>query len=139
MNHSACDDLLIHFATHGFVVVGVNEEYTEDGECMIDAIDDMEIENAAGSGSIFEGKLDITKICAMGQSQGGGSAIKVGQDPRVTCTVPMMAAIRWVGAEAASGQNGPMLLISGSWDWTCSPARCGDKFFEAADKQRIHH
>lgn len=83
--------LLPHLATHGFVVVasntvpGIGTE-VELGAELVAAIDWAIAENGR-AGSDFEGKLDTTKIAAMGYSMGSLATFTMAQDERLTTTV----------------------------------------------------
>jgi hypothetical protein len=70
-------DLLDHWASHGFVVMGAHTNRTRGGAVHEAAIDWLVAENAR-AGSAYFGMLDLTKIGASGHSQGGGATITAG-------------------------------------------------------------
>jgi S-formylglutathione hydrolase FrmB len=68
-------------AEAGFVVYITYQ--TNDGSEMLAGLEWLIAENAR-SGSVFEGKLDTTKVAPMGHSLGGLAAFKIAADPRLT-------------------------------------------------------
>lgn len=114
--------LLEHWAIHGFVVVAAMSPNAgtgrEMGRCMEYMLDEY-----SRRGSPFQGKLNTGRIGVAGHSQGGGGAINLGRDMRITTVVALQPFI--FGAHqnpnAATGQRGPMLLLSGSEDTTARP------------------
>jgi hypothetical protein len=76
--------LLNHIASHGFAVLAYNT--TPQGSDMTAAIDWMIAENSR-QGSTFYGKLDTSKIAAMGHSAGSLAAFAIANDPRLTTTM----------------------------------------------------
>jgi dienelactone hydrolase len=83
--------LLPHLATHGFVVVASNTTPTIGaqvalGQEMVAGLDWI-LEQNKTSGSPFFGKIDETKIGAMGYSMGGLATTTIVDDPRLTTTV----------------------------------------------------
>jgi predicted dienelactone hydrolase len=81
-------DLLLHWASHGFIVSAANTPASNLGISMRLGIDALA--QADGSaGSIFRGKVDLARIGASGHSQGGAAAIVVGADPRIDVILPI--------------------------------------------------
>ncbi len=76
--------LLDHIASHGFAILAYKA--TPQGSDMTSAIDWM-ISEAARQGSIYYGKLDTTKIAAMGHSAGSLATFAIANDPRLTTTM----------------------------------------------------
>lgn len=74
-----------HLASHGFAVYHAYES-TDGGKEISEGLDWMIAENAR-DGSMFFGKLDITKIAAMGHSRGSIATFAVAADPRLTTTI----------------------------------------------------
>jgi len=86
-------DLLDHWASHGFVVMGAHTNRTRGGAVHEAAIDWLAAENAR-AGSAYFGMLDLTKIGASGHSQGGGATITAGagvpNPSGIVTTMPLM-------------------------------------------------
>jgi hypothetical protein len=86
-------DLLDHWASHGFVVMGAHTNSTAGGAVHEAAIDWLVAENAR-AGSAYFGVLDLTKIGASGHSQGGGATITAGANvpgpSEIVTTMPLM-------------------------------------------------
>jgi hypothetical protein len=76
--------LLNHLASHGFAILAYDT--TPQGAQMTAAIDWMIAENAR-QGSPYEGKLDTTKIAAMGHSAGSIATFQIASDMRLTTTM----------------------------------------------------
>jgi hypothetical protein len=76
--------LLNHLASHGFAILAYNA--TPQGSDMTAAITWMVAEDAR-QGSVFYGKLDTTKIAAMGHSAGSLATFAIANDPRLTTTM----------------------------------------------------
>lgn len=73
-----------HMASHGFVVIAYNA--TPAAADMTAAIDYMVAQGTASSGT-FAGKIDTTKIAAMGHSAGSLATFQIAADPRLTTTM----------------------------------------------------
>lgn len=110
-------DLLLHWASHGFVVAAANTPQSNPGISMRAGID-MLTRRDADPGSVFHGRVDLENIGASGHSQGGAASIVVGADPRVDTVVPIqpgpLADIDRV--------HGPVLLLAGQRDSIVLPA-----------------
>jgi pimeloyl-ACP methyl ester carboxylesterase len=65
---------LERLASRGFVIVAANSGSVGDGKAMLSGADLLVQENADPS-SLFYGKLDTTRIGAVGHSQGAGGAV----------------------------------------------------------------
>jgi pimeloyl-ACP methyl ester carboxylesterase len=76
--------ILNHMASHGFAVFACN--CSPQGADDTAAIDWAIAENTR-QGSVFYGKLDTTKIAAMGHSAGSLAAFAIANDPRLTTTM----------------------------------------------------
>ena len=127
--------LLKHLASHGFVVIAPNTMFTGDGEKLFEAIDLMFSENSELSSILYQ-KLDTSKICVMGHSQGGGTTLIVGEDERITCTVPIQP---WAEIYSdASQQNGPMFLITSTEDVFCPPEENSDLIFANSNVPTVY-
>jgi len=125
--------MLTQWASQGFVVAAANTNSAGSGKPILDCLDYLTAQNTA-DGSIFRGKLDLSKIGVSGHSQGGGGTIMAGRDPRITATAPIepyTVGLGYVkGAEAA--QHGPMLLLSGGMDTTATPDANQKPVFDGA-------
>jgi hypothetical protein len=124
-------DLLEHWASHGFVVVAAMSPNAGTGREMGQCLTYIQNEYSR-SDSPFQGKLNTARIGVAGHSQGGGGAIMLGRDPRISTVVAIQPYI--LGARhnptAATGQRGPMLLLSGDDDTTASPESNQQPIFE---------
>jgi hypothetical protein len=88
-------------------------------------LDWMEQQNSV-SGSPYKDVIDVGNYGVSGHSQGGGSAINVGEDPRIRVTLPFMAYTVGGGfsydSTAPTKQHGPMFLASGGMDTIATPS-----------------
>jgi hypothetical protein len=114
--------VLNHWASHGFVVIAANTSNAGTSNEMRACLDYVLGENGV-AGSPYEGKVDATRVGTSGHSQGGGGALMLGRDPRVTVSVPLQPFTVGLGHNAASqsDQHGPMLLLSGTGDTWAAP------------------
>ncbi len=89
---------------------------------MLAALDWITAENN-NSQSVYAGKVDLTKVAAMGMSCGGLQAIEISDDPRITTTVVCnsgvlptrspMAAMPSLTKEDLKKFHGPVLYLMG--------------------------
>jgi hypothetical protein len=111
-------DLLDHWASHGFVVMGGHTNRTAGGAVHEAAIDWLVAENAR-AGSVYFGMLDLTKIGASGHSQGGGATITAGADvpgpSGIVTTMPLMPISSFERAHLAQ-HVASMLIVSATDD-----------------------
>lgn len=100
---------LATLASHGFVVIASNSRFTNGGNNeMLRALDFAKAANADSASPLYQ-KLDLTKVGAMGHSQGAAATAAAARDARVK------ALILWNGA--SSGQPAkPFLSVSGDRD-----------------------
>jgi hypothetical protein len=98
--------LLRYVASHGFFIVAPNSRWVGDGVAMKKGLDFAFAANDDRSSPYF-GRLDTSKVGAMGHSQGGSGTATVASDPRVK------AVILWNGGTSASK---PFLAVSGDGD-----------------------
>jgi hypothetical protein len=70
---SDVDYFLKHMASWGFVIIATEDQNTGPGQTMLDAANTMIAANS--NPGIFQGKLDITNVGAIGHSQGATGAI----------------------------------------------------------------
>jgi len=109
--------ILETLASWGFVVGAANTTNAGTGIEMLSCLDWLTAKNGE-AGSVYQGKLDPSKVGASGHSQGGGGTLMAGRDPRVKATAPLQPYTIGLGyvAGAHTLQNGPVLLISGGND-----------------------
>jgi hypothetical protein len=113
MQVSQLSGLLQRFASHGFVVIG-RQLTGGPGDAVtrmrMTAGLDWIIEQNSTAGSVFEGKLDVTRAVAMGYSVGGTGAVEIGGHEAIATVV----SIHGHGAEG--DLHGPLLLVGGTED-----------------------
>ena len=124
-------NFLNEIASHGYVVVaiGLLEEINQRGEKsklptsskqLLAALDWMLAQNEKG---IYSGKIDASKVAALGMSCGGLQAIEISGDPRITTTVVCNSGV-WPEPSPRKGMppltkdalkqfHGPVLYILG--------------------------
>jgi len=118
--------VLSHLASHGFIVAAANTSNAGDGSQMIACLDHV-LAASNTVGSPYYRSVDASLVGASGHSQGGAGTIMAGRDPRVRVTAPLQPYIGWIpggGAfarEAIWQQQGPMFLVSGSFDAVAIP------------------
>jgi len=99
--------LLAAVASHGFVIFAANSRWTDQGNNeMLRALDFAKAANADPK-SVFYQHLDLTKIGAMGHSQGSSATANAAKDARVK------AVILW---NAGTSAQKPFLAVSGDRD-----------------------
>jgi pimeloyl-ACP methyl ester carboxylesterase len=98
--------LLRYVASHGYVVFASNSRYTGNNGAMTKALDFAEAANQDAE-SVYYNRLDLTKIGAMGHSQGGGATVTAASDERID------ALILW---NASTSAPKPFLAVSGDAD-----------------------
>jgi predicted dienelactone hydrolase len=127
-------DLLEHWASHGFVVAAAMAPNAGRGVEMRNCMSMLLDENLR-DGSVFQHKIDPARIGVAGHSQGGGGALMLGRDLRVTTTMAIQPYILGLGhnPSASENQNGPLLLLSGAEDMTASPESNQQPVFDQAD------
>ncbi|MFC9619564.1 alpha/beta hydrolase family protein [Streptomyces sp. NPDC056930] len=81
-------DLLLHWASQGFIVAAANTPQSNLGISMRAGIDLLTRRNADHA-SPFHDRVDLEHIGASGHSQGGAAAIVVGADPRIDTILPI--------------------------------------------------
>ncbi|MFD4144663.1 acetylxylan esterase [Streptomyces sp. NPDC058572] len=81
-------DLLLHWASQGFIVAAANTPLSNLGISMRAGIDLLTRRNA-DPGSAFNDRVDLEHIGVSGHSQGGAAAIVVGADPRIDTILPI--------------------------------------------------
>lgn len=98
--------LLRYIASHGYVVFAPNSRYTGTNSPMTKALDFAAAVNEY-SGSPLYKRLDMTRIGAMGHSQGGYATVQAAKDSRVD------AVIIWNATDSATK---PFLAVTGEHD-----------------------
>lgn len=78
--------LLLHIASHGFVIIGCNDTQAE-RPCVNSGMDWLVMQNAE-SGEL-QGKLDVNREVIVGYSWGGGAAIDTSDRPNVKATISL--------------------------------------------------
>jgi pimeloyl-ACP methyl ester carboxylesterase len=81
-------ELLLHWASHGFIVSAANTPTSNLGISMRLGIDALAQADGNPAG-IFYRRVDLGHIGASGHSQGGAAAIVVGADSRIDTIVPI--------------------------------------------------
>jgi predicted dienelactone hydrolase len=104
-------DLLLYWASHGFIVSAANTPASNLGISMRLGIDALAQADTT-PGSVFRGKVDLAHIGASGHSQGGAAAIVVGADPRIDAILPIQPG-PLVDIDAV---HVPALLLAGQYD-----------------------
>ena len=122
---STYDAFLRHLASHGFIVAAANTSSSGSGREMLAGLDNLTTKNNQ-SGNRFNGKVDLTRVAAMGYSQGGGGAMAAARDPRVDTTVAIQP---WRGS--TTGIRVPTLYLAGSADAVVS-ASSVEGYFNAS-------
>lgn len=125
--------MLDQLASNGFVVAAANSGNAGTGAEPLACLDYLTAENSK-AGSVYQGKLDLTKVGAAGHSQGGGGTIMAARDARIKATAPIMPYTRaGLGFDPASIplQKVPMLLMSGGADTIAPPATMHQPVYDA--------
>jgi pimeloyl-ACP methyl ester carboxylesterase len=118
--------LLNQLASWGFAVVASTDTTTGTGSEMIAAAQYLIARNTDAS-SVFYGKLDVTKVGAVGHSQGAGGAVNTATKSGglIDTVVPIaLPAPTWVSAGdsfSVSQLTCPVLFVSGANDVIISP------------------
>jgi hypothetical protein len=116
--------LLRYVASYGYVVFASNSRYTGSNGAMTKALDFAASANK-DSTSVYYNRLDLTKIGAMGHSQGGLATVTAAMDARVK------SVIIW---NAATSAVKPFFAISGDSDITgFSPASMASDIAKATE------
>ncbi|RZS45044.1 hypothetical protein EV193_101928 [Herbihabitans rhizosphaerae] len=123
----AYDNLLRHWATHGFVVAAANTTMANSGQAMVDGARWLLQENDR-PGSVYHGKIDPAEIGSVGHSQGGAGAINAGADPIVGTTIALQPGPR----AAPEKLRGPALFLAGEKDGIVDPVKMVLPLYERA-------
>lgn len=120
-------DLLLHWASQGFIVAAANTPQSNLGISMRAGIDMLTRRNADPA-SIFLDHVDLEHIGASGHSQGGAAAIVVGADPRIDTILPIQPG----PLADINAVHVPALLLAGEKDSIVFPFLV-KAFYDAAD------
>ncbi|MEV4140165.1 hypothetical protein AB0J72_49400 [Dactylosporangium sp. NPDC049742] len=110
-------DLLLYWASHGFIVSAANTPTSNLGVSMRLGIDAL-AQADADPGSVFHHHVDLAHIGASGHSQGGAAAIVVGADPRIDAILPIQPG----PLADIDAVHVPALLLAGQFDSIVFPA-----------------
>lgn len=111
------DGLLRHWASQGFIVAAANTPNAGSGQQMLAGATLLAAENSR-PGSVYQDRVNTSRIGASGHSQGGGGAIAAGADPRITTTVPIQPG----PLGSVKALHSPMFIVSGQLDLIVAPA-----------------
>lgn len=100
--------LLRYVASYGFFVIAANSREVGNGADMLHALDYAAAANADSTSPYYK-KLDMTRVGAMGHSQGGSATVSAASDSRVKDIIIF---------NAADTASKPYLAISGDTDIT---------------------
>lgn len=91
------DPYLRHLASWGFVVVAPNDGTVGNGSEMVAAVSHM-VALDGNPSSVFYGKLDTTRIAAVGHSQGADGAVNasIASGGAIDSTVPIAMIDSWI-------------------------------------------
>jgi hypothetical protein len=112
--------LLTHLASHGFAAYACSASSATGSEVK-DGIDWMIAQNTA-SGSIFNGKLDTTKVAAGGHSLGSIATFANATDVRLTTTIHVSGGTMDSSHAAIATLKYPVLYVCGE---TCTGSQTG--------------
>ena len=99
---AAYSTLLNHFASHGFTVIATTSTNTASGNGIAAAANYL-VAQASTPGSIFYENLDVTKIAAVGHSQGAAGATRAAtNNPNLITTLMTFSLpdLKWAGTGA---------------------------------------
>jgi pimeloyl-ACP methyl ester carboxylesterase len=128
--------VLNQLASWGFAVVASTDKTTGTGSEMLDAARYL-VDRNADPASVFYGKLDVTKVGAVGHSQGAGGSVNTAtkSDGLITSVVPIsLPAPGLVGSGDkffVDQLTCPVLFLSGSNDWLISPHSAVQGYYNA--------
>ncbi|MDB4989203.1 MAG: hypothetical protein JWN04_4381 [Myxococcaceae bacterium] len=117
--------LLATVASHGFVIFAANSRFTDQGNNeMLRALDFAKAANEDSTSALYH-KLDLTKVGAMGHSQGSSATAHAATDPRIK------ALILWNGGTSGSPAK-RFLAVSGDRDIGTPTVASYSSFVDAA-------
>jgi len=126
--------LLEHWASHELIVVASMSPNAGRGVEMRDCLNYMLSQHSDSTSPFFQ-RVDSERVAAAGHSQGGGGAIMLGRDERITTVVAIQPYVLGErhNPQAAANQRGPMLLLSGQEDFSASAATNQQPVFDFAN------
>ena len=104
--------LLMHIASHGFVIIGCNDNQPE-RPCVNAGMDWLVQQNTAAGE--LQGKLDTTREVTIGYSWGGGAAIDTADRPNVKATFSLHGMPPRV-TDAWTKMHAPLMLTTSTGD-----------------------
>jgi hypothetical protein len=124
---SDVDYFLKHMASWGFVIIATEDQNTGPGQTILDAANAL-ITASTTPGSIFQNKLDITNVGAIGTSQGAGGSInaliKSGGTIKTVIPIELPAQI-WCSTPPCVDTShltaGSVFFVDGSLDFVSPP------------------
>lgn len=122
-------DGLDHWASHGFVVVAADSSFPGSGDEMLDCLSWVLDQNTR-SGPL-RGAIATHRVGTSGHSQGGGGAVTVGADPRVSTSAPMAPWNGFSDRSKWSQQTGPMFINTLENDGVASASGHSRPIFDA--------
>lgn len=103
--------LLLHIASHGFVVIACNDT-TAERPCLNDGMAWLVAQNDSGE---MQGKLDVERELTIGYSWGGGAAIDTANRPHVKATISIHG-MPPRETNAFADMHAPLLLFTSTGD-----------------------
>jgi len=120
------DYFLRHMASWGFVIIATEDSMTGPGQTILDAANFLKAANS--NPGIFQGKLDINNIGAIGTSQGAGGAINalIKSAGTIKTVIPIeLPAQIWCSTppcvDTSQLTTGSVFFVDGSLDFVSPP------------------
>jgi hypothetical protein len=134
-------ELLEHWASHGFVVIAGHTNSTAGGGTHKTGIDWLVAQNG-GANNIYAGRLDTAHIGAAGHSQGGGATIAAGAQKAgalaLTTTLPLMPILSFESDKTILGkQTAPMFNINATMDDRDPTGAIAEQIFTGAKAELV--
>lgn len=117
--------LLIHLASHGYLVTAANTPLANSGQEMLAGARTL-VRADADPGSPYYQRVDTSAIAATGHSQGGAGAMVAAADSLITTTVAVQPGPLAVPQRI----RGPILYLAGERDTTVRPELIVEPFYE---------
>lgn len=119
--------VLDHLASWGFVTIATTSTSTGTGDEILAAARYL-VEQDAEPSSAYHGKLETSRVGAIGHSQGAIGALNAAtkSDGLITTVVPVaLPDLRWRSPEHEADLSGilqPVFFVAGSEDWVSTPS-----------------
>ncbi len=127
--------LLSELAKGGYIVIASSETMSADGSAQLAALDFV-ISLSNNSSSLAYKKVDSSKLCAIGHSQGGRSSVNAAvKDSRIKCVVSI-AGSNFL--EEAEPNSAPTLFIAGEKDMIVSPSKWIQPAYDVAKGPAVY-